>query len=212
MVHMVEGVVSAPVIAGCTALAAAGVGYGLTKLKADDMPKAAVVGAAFFVASLIHVPVGPSSAHLLANGLMGLLLGWSALPAMAVALLLQAAFFGFGGVTTLGVNLVLIGLPAIVVHHLFRDLVTRGRGAWAAGFACGALAIALSALGAAVALAASGAAFVPAAKLVVLAHLPVMVVEGVVTAAAISLLARVKPDALWARPAPQPVPAVGSNA
>lgn len=149
MVHMVEGVVSAPVIAGCAALAVAGVGYGLTKLKADHMPKAAVVGAAFFVASLIHVPVGPSSAHLLLNGLMGLLLGWTALPALAVALVLQAAFFGFGGVTTLGVNLVLIGAPAIIVHHLFRDLVTRRGSGWAAGFGCGALAIGLSALGAA---------------------------------------------------------------
>lgn len=209
MVHMVEGVVSAPVIAGCAALAVAGVGYGLTKLKADHMPKAAVVGAAFFVASLIHVPVGPSSAHLLLNGLMGLLLGWTALPALAVALVLQAAFFGFGGVTTLGVNLVLIGAPAIIVHHLFRDLVTRRGSGWAAGFGCGALAIGLSALGAAGALAASGAAFVPAAKLVVIAHLPVMAVEGVVTAAAVSLLVRVKPDAFWRREAPSAPPLEG---
>lgn len=209
MVHMVEGVVAAPVIAGCTVLAAAGVGYGLTRLTADTMPKAAVVGAAFFVASLIHVPLGPTSAHLLANGLMGLLLGWAALPAMAVALVLQAAFFGFGGVTVLGVNLVLIGLPAVAVHHLFRHLVRHDRLGWAAGFGCGALAILLSALLAAAALAASGDGFRAAAQLVVLAHLPVMVVEGLVTAAAVSLLARVKPDALWRPAAPVAAPAGG---
>lgn len=202
MVHMVEGVAAAPVVAGCAALAAAGIGYGLRRLKPDDLPKAAVVGAAFFVASLIHVPVGPSSAHLLANGLMGLLLGWTALPAMAVALLLQAAFFGFGGVTTLGLNLVLIGGPAMVVHHLFRAAVRREGGAWAAGFGAGALGVGLSAALAAVALALSGEALVPAAKLVLAAHLPVMVAEGLVTAAAVALLARVKPDALWPGPAP----------
>lgn len=203
MVHMVEGVVAAPIVAGCTALAAAGVGYGLSRLKADDMPKAAVLGAAFFVASLVHVPVGPTSAHLLANGLMGLLLGWAALPAMVVGLVLQAAFFGFGGVTVLGLNLVLIGAPAILCHHLFRDLVRRAplRGAWVAGFGCGAVAILLSALAAAAALAASGEAFVPAARLAVVAHLPVMVVEGLVTAAAVTLLLKVRPDALWSRAA-----------
>lgn len=59
------------------------------------------------------------------------------------------------------------------------------------------------------ALAASGAAFVPAAKLVVIAHLPVMAVEGVVTAAAVSLLVRVKPDAFWRREAPSAPPLEG---
>ncbi|MCA1941181.1 MAG: energy-coupling factor ABC transporter permease, partial [Caenispirillum bisanense] len=135
MVHMVEGIASLPVVAGCTVLAAAGVGYGLTRLTPEDMPRTAVLAAAFFVASLLHVPIGPSSAHLLANGLMGLLLGWACLPAMAVALLLQAVFFGFGGVTTLGLNLVMIGAPALAAHVLFRGAVRRGAGAgtWAAG-------------------------------------------------------------------------------
>lgn len=210
MVHIVEGVASFPVVAGCAALAAAGVGYGLRRLDPDALPRTAVVGAAFFVASLVHVPVGPSSAHLLANGLMGLLLGWSALPAMAVALLLQAAFFGFGGVTTLGVNLVLIGAPAIAVHYLFRTAARRERGAWAAGFGAGAVAIALSATLAATVLALSGQAFVPAAQLVLVAHLPIMVAEGLVTAAAVGLLARVKPDALWPGPAPLPAPGGGA--
>lgn len=199
MVHMVEGIASLPVVAGCTVLAAGGIGYGLRRLEPEELPKAAMVGAAFFVASLIHVPIGPSSAHLLANGLMGLLLGWSALPAMAVALLLQAAFFGFGGVTTLGVNLVLIGGPAVVVHHLFRAAACRESGAWLVGFGAGAVGIGLSAGLAALVLALSGSAFLPAAKLVLAAHVPVLVVEGLVTAAAVGLLARVKPEALHPR-------------
>jgi cobalt/nickel transport system permease protein len=39
------------------------------------------------VASLIHVPIGPSNAHLILNGLVGLLLGWGAFPAILVALI-----------------------------------------------------------------------------------------------------------------------------
>lgn len=31
--------------------------------------------AAFFVASLIHVPIGPTSVHLLLNGLLGVVVG-----------------------------------------------------------------------------------------------------------------------------------------
>lgn len=203
MVHMVEGIASLPVVAGCTVLAAAGVGYGLTRLTPEDMPRTAVLGAAFFVASLLHVPIGPSSAHLLANGLMGLLLGWACLPAMAVALLLQAVFFGFGGVTTLGLNLVMIGAPALAAHVLFRGAVRRGAGAgaWAAGLGAGALGVGLAAVLAACVLALSGEAFVPAAQLVLAAHLPVIVAEALVTAAAVGLLARVKPDALGRTPA-----------
>jgi cobalt/nickel transport system permease protein len=57
------------------------------------------------VSSLVSVPVGPGSVHLLLNGLMGLLLGWAAVPAILVALILQAVFFGFGGILVLGVAL-----------------------------------------------------------------------------------------------------------
>ena len=39
---------------------------------------AGLLGAAFFVASLIHVPIGFSSAHLILNGLLGVVLGWAA--------------------------------------------------------------------------------------------------------------------------------------
>jgi cobalt/nickel transport system permease protein len=43
-----------------------------------------VLSATFFVASLIHVPVGPSSVHLIMSGLAGLVLGWTAFPALFV--------------------------------------------------------------------------------------------------------------------------------
>jgi cobalt/nickel transport system permease protein len=38
--------------------------------ESDDLPKIAVVTSAFFVASLIHVPIGPTSVHLLIPGLV----------------------------------------------------------------------------------------------------------------------------------------------
>ncbi|MCV6597055.1 MAG: cobalt transporter CbiM, partial [Mangrovicoccus sp.] len=102
--HIVDGALSNPVVIGGAIAAAGGIAMGLRSLDLDRIPTAGVLSAAFFVASLIHVPIGPSSVHLILNGLAGLLLGWAAFPALFVGLLLQAVFFGFGGLTVLGIN------------------------------------------------------------------------------------------------------------
>jgi len=60
----------------------------------------------------------------------------------------------------------------------------------------GALAVLVSALVMAVSLVASGDEFIVAAQLTLLSHIPVMVVEGVLTGAAVYLIARVRPELL----------------
>ncbi|MBT8490440.1 MAG: energy-coupling factor ABC transporter permease, partial [Deltaproteobacteria bacterium] len=84
--HISEGVLNMPVLVTGFACAAAGVAIGVKKMDADNIPKIAVLSAAFFVASLIHVPMGFVSVHLVLNGLVGILLGWTAFPAIMVAL------------------------------------------------------------------------------------------------------------------------------
>jgi len=96
--HISEGVLSGPVLVSGAALAAVGTAIGLKKLDYDHIAQAGILSAAFFVASLIHVPIGPSNAHLILNGLVGLLLGWAAFPVILVALVLQAMLFQFGGI------------------------------------------------------------------------------------------------------------------
>ncbi|MCF8037428.1 MAG: energy-coupling factor ABC transporter permease, partial [Desulfobacteraceae bacterium] len=66
--HISEGILSLPVLAAGVGFAAAGTGIGLKKLDPDRIPKTGILAAAFFVASLIHVPIGPSSVHLILNG------------------------------------------------------------------------------------------------------------------------------------------------
>lgn len=203
--HIVDGALSSPVLIAGGVVAAGGIAAGLRSIDADRLPQVGVLSATFFVASLIHVPIGPSSVHLILNGLIGLILGWAAFPALFVALLLQAVFFGFGGVLVLGVNTAVIAVPAVLCGALLRPWARSGTPtqAVAAGFAAGALAIALTCVLVGAALAFSGDEFIPAAKLVFLAHLPVMAVEGVLTAAAVVLLRRVKPEMLT--PAAGPV-------
>lgn len=194
--HIVDGALSNEVVIGGGMLAAAGIAMGLRKLPIEKIPAAGVLSATFFVASLVHVPIGPSSVHLILNGLAGFVLGWAAFPALFVGLVLQAAFFGFGGLTVLGVNAVNIALPAVVAGLIFGPLIARSTpvpGAIWAGIG-GAFAIAATTLLVALSLMLSGDEFVPAAKLVFFAHLPVMAIEGLLTAAAVLLALRVKPD------------------
>ena len=179
------------------ALAAAGTAVGLKKLDYDRIAHAGVLSAAFFAASFIHVNIGPSSVHLILNGLVGLMLGWVAVPVIMVALLLQAVMFQFGGITTLGVNTVVMALPAVGAHYLFGPLICKnGKIATVAAFACGFFAVLAASILMALSLAATEARFFNLALLVMGAHLPVMVVEGFITAFAVGFLRKVQPAML----------------
>lgn len=193
--HIVDGALANPVVIGGALASVGGIAIGLRSMTMERIPAAGVLSAAFFVASLVHVPVGPSSVHLILNGMAGLILGWAAFPALFVGLLLQAVFFGFGGVTVLGINTFNIAMPAVITGLALGPLVRRG-GAQVAlwGGIGGAAAIGLTTLFVAACLALSGEQFVPAARLVFFAHVPVMAVEGVLTAAAVVLAVRVKPE------------------
>lgn len=199
MAHVPDGILSAPVLIGGGAVAAAGVALALRRLDDQMIPRTAVLSAAFFAGSLIAVPVGPSSVHLLLSGLMGIMLGTGAFLAVLVALLLQALLFGFGGLTTLGVNTANIALPGVVFgtalgpvirstsRPLVRVLLAGAAGALSV-FGTGGL-VALS-------LGLSSPEYAPVASVLIATYLPLALGEACVTAAAVSFLARVQPDAL----------------
>ncbi|UCF73425.1 MAG: cobalt transporter CbiM [Deltaproteobacteria bacterium] len=196
--HISEGVLSAPVLVAGVAMAAAGVSVGLKKMDYERIPQVAVLSSAFFVASLIHVPIGPSNAHLILNGINGLLLGWLCFPSILVALALQALLFQFGGITVLGINTVNMALPGLICYYLFSRLVNRERGfiSLGAAFACGLVAVFLSGILVALSLLFTEESFMSVAKLIVLAHLPVMIIEGIITLFCVAFLKRVKPELL----------------
>ncbi|MFO7600472.1 MAG: cobalt transporter CbiM [Candidatus Desulfacyla sp.] len=195
--HISEGILSGPVLVSGIALAAAGTAMGLKSLKSERIPRAAILSAAFFVASLVHVPIGPSSVHLILNGIVGLILGWGAFPVILVALALQAVLFQFGGITTLGVNTVIMALPAVLGYYLFGPLMGRRlRVSLPAAFACGAFSVFLGAILVGAALALTEKHFLKAAALVAGAHVPVMIIEGIITAFCVAFLKKVQPDML----------------
>jgi len=196
--HISEGVLSAPVLISGALLTAGGVAAGLKKMENRAVPTVALLSSAFFVASLIQIPLGPASVHLTLNGLTGLLLGWMAFPAILVGLMLQAIFFQFGGLTSLGVNSFNMAFPAVLAYYLSRPLLRSSNRPliFAASALCGALAILLSALLIGFSLVWTGEPFWEIAQLTVVAHLPVMVVEGLLTGLCVLFLRKVKPELL----------------
>ena len=195
--HISEGVLSGPVLISSAALAAVGTGIGLKKLDYDQIAKAGMLSAAFFVASLIHVPIGPSNAHLILNGLVGILLGWAAIPAILVALVLHGVFFQFGGITTLGINTIIMALPAIICYLIFGRLIHKSnRIAAIAAFSTGLLSVLLSGIIVGLALIFTDENFLEVSGLIVAAHIPVMIIEGIITAACVTFLRKVRPEML----------------
>ncbi len=201
MAHIPDGVLSAPVLIGGALLSGALLAASLRRLDYQHIPQAALLSAALFVSSLITVPLGPSSVHLLLNGLMGVVLGWAAIPAILVALVLQAAFFGYGGFLVLGVNTLNMALPALICALIFNRRLTSGafRRPFLLGALGGGLGVGLTGLMVSFSLALSQEFFLPAAKVIFLTYLPLMFVESAVTGAIIGFVWRVAPELLQVR-------------
>lgn len=196
-VHLSDGILPAPLLAGGFATAGALAVYGARALRDEEIPRVAVFTGAFFCASLLHFKVPPTSVHLLFCGLLGVVLGRRALLAIPVGLGLQAGLLGHGGLTTLGVNATMFGLAASLAGWVFRHLSSRGR---LRPFLCGAIASAaavlLSGLLLMLILGSLGEGFRVVAQYALLAHLPVLAIEAVVTGFAVEFLHRVQPALL----------------
>lgn len=192
--HISEGILSGPVLLSSAALAAAGTAVGLKQLDYDQIARTGILAAAFFVATLIHVPIGPGSVHLILNGIVGLILGWIAFPAILIALILQALFFQFGGITTLGINTIIMAFPAVICYYFFSPFINKQNTILVpAAFLCGFCAVFFSAVVAAAALIFSDENFLDTSMIIIFSHLPVMIIEGIVTAFCIVFLKKVHP-------------------
>ncbi len=128
-VHLSDGMLTEAWWAGGLVVAALLSLLGAWRLRDEDVPRVALMTSVFFVSSLLSIPVpGGPKTHLLLNGLLGVVLGRKALLAIPAGLTLQAVLFGHGGYTTLGINSVVMGLPAVLAWGMFSGL---GRLPWA---------------------------------------------------------------------------------
>ena len=191
--HISEGVLSAPVLLAGWAVTAPAVAAILWRVRQSEIPKIACFSALFFVASFVHLPVGVSSMHLMLSGLVGAFLGSRAILAIFVALFLQGVFFGFGGLSVLGINTAVIGFPA-VLGGLFaaaakaQELKARTQKIYL--FLAGFVPIVCSMLLLDLVLFISGREFFAIATLISLEGAILAVLEGIITLFALSFIAK----------------------
>ncbi len=238
-VHISAGVLQWPWLVAGFAAAAILVWVGSVQVNEEEIATTALITAVFFVASLIHIRVGPTSVHLLLNGLVGVTVGRRAALAIPVGLLLQAALLGHGDISTLGINTCILTVPAVLAPAIYRiglqspalgmgqstlaisyalfprsvvivgpalftlsrlcrrlGWTTGYRSGFAVGFATVMLTVLLNGL---VLVNGGNQDWLAIAVAVGLVHLPVAVVEGVITGFAVNFLSRVKPELLQSR-------------
>ncbi|MBM9536076.1 cobalt transporter CbiM [Desulfobulbus alkaliphilus] len=209
--HIPDGILPLPITLGGYVLAVSVTWACLHRINQredprEGIPKAALLTAAFFLASLIHIPLPPASVHLVLNGLLGILLGPFAFPAIIIGLFFQAVMFGHGGLTTLGVNAIILGGPALAAAALF-SVHTRVNGpspgkVTAFAFLAGVVAVSFSVLLFAACLLIGMPAHIDAVversalTLLVLSHIPLIVLEGLIVGLVAAFLFRVRPHLL----------------
>jgi cobalt/nickel transport system permease protein len=198
--HISDGLLTWPWLSGGFAVAGGLALLAAWRIRDEEIPQTALLTAAFFVASSIHVRVPPTSVHLLLNGLVGVVLGRRAALAIPVGLFLQAALLGHGGFTTLGINSCIMVLPALLAWQMFRVLchVPWLKRQWfAIGLLIGIVATFTSVVLNSLVLAWGGAEdWWDLVRFVFLAHLPVVAIEGLILGFTIKFLVQVKPEML----------------
>jgi cobalt/nickel transport system permease protein len=210
--HISDGVLSAPVLAAGWIITAVFIALAIRwskkrGIEVEVIPKLSVMTAVFFVVCLVHIPIGPTCVHFILAGLLGIILGILSYPAIFIGLVLQAFLFQFGGITTIGINTVNVGIPALVAYVIFQwgmklgmksELLSSRKefSAGVFGAIAGGVAVFLVAIFTAGALIVSGENFTEVAVAIIGAHIPVMIIEAIVVGFIVTFLVRVKPEVI----------------
>lgn len=213
--HIPDGFVPPSICVAGYGISGGFIWYSLREIRRDsnpqaNIPKSALFTAVFFIASLIHIPAPPplTSFHLVLNGMMGTLLGYYAFLAIPIGLFFQAVMFQHGGMSTLGINSLIMGLPAIVGYYIFslRRRFPGHKQRWTKilAFLSGATAILLSAtMFASIAIATISPELDAGTERAAIylslgSYLIQALVEGTFTVMIVSFLEKVKPELLKA--------------
>ena len=197
--HISEGVLSTQILIAGWAGTCAGVALGLKKTSDYKIVRTALLSSAFFLASLVNIRIGAASTHLSFLAPMGIILGWGAFPAIFVALSLQAILFHFGGFIVLGANTFAMAFPALFVNLIFGKIIRESDNKikiMIFSFIAGALAVIMGASIAGAFLGLTDKNFLTAIKLLLIAHVPLALIEGLATAFLISWLKKAAPEFL----------------
>jgi cobalt/nickel transport system permease protein len=181
------------------------------KLTEKQVPIMGLLTALFFAAMMMNWPVvGGTTAHLLGGASMGLILGPAAGGiSVTVILVLQAFLFGDGGLTTLGANVLNMGIigvlvPCAIFLALNKLVGTKGNKLYAIIFVSAFAGDLLAAIAAGTELGLSQPVFTYGLNVAIPAmamnHSIIGVGEGIITMILVGTLLKLRPDILQQSP------------
>lgn len=207
--HMADALIS-PAVGGTMLAVSAGAAFwSAHRLRLDPdegrVPLMGVMGAFVFAAQMINfaIPATGSSGHLGGGMLLAALLGpWQGFLTMASILLIQALFFGDGGLLAYGCNVFNLGfLTCLLVFPLvFRPIARKGMSPGrilAASMIASVAGLQLGAFGVVLETTFSGRTELPFGAFAMLMqpiHLAIGIVEGLVTAAVVTFVWKNRPE------------------
>ena len=209
--HIPDGFINGATSLGAGVVAAGGVGVALRQggraLKDRQIPLAGLVAAFVFALQMLNFPVAAgTSGHLLGGALAAVLLGpWMGVVVLSVVVIVQALLFADGGISALGLNIINMGLLAVIVGWIaFRLLmaVLPKRTASVVGASIGAawLSVVVSSLGFVAAYALGGSGQAPIGTVLGAmsgVHSLIGIGEGLITGAIIVAVLGVRPDLVY---------------
>lgn len=169
------------------------------EMNEEKLPLVAVLAAGIFALQSFNLPVSMgTSGHLVGGALAAIILGspFAAIFILTLVLIVQAVLFGDGGITTLGTNIINMGvIGGFVGFYTFKGMMSVTKSMPASVFLAAWLACVIPALAASIEMYLAGTfPFVEGMIAMGIYHAIIGVIEGFVTVAAIYLINTARPD------------------
>ncbi len=221
--HIPDGFLSHGINAATFVISAGACTYGVKRVNRTfgerEVPLMGVTAAFTFAAQMINFPIaGGTSGHFLGAIFSSVLLGpWAGLLIMTIVLIVQCLGFADGGLTAIGSNIFNMGVVGAlggytIFYMLFTLLRKSRKGFFVALTVASWLSIVMGASAAAIELALSGTSplriALPAMAGI---HAIIGVGEAIITAAAISLILKTRPDLVVCLPRASVSPVTGED-
>jgi cobalt/nickel transport system permease protein len=169
------------------------------ELTEEKIPLIAVLAAGIFALQSFNLPIAMgTSGHLVGGALAAIILGspLAAVFILTLVLVLQAIMFGDGGITTMGANIINMGvIGGYVGFYTFKGLMAVTKNVNISGFTAAWFACVIPAIACAFEMYFAGTfPLVPGLIAMGLYHAVIGIIEGFVTVFAIQLIVAARPD------------------
>lgn len=170
-----------------------------SEMNEDKIPLIAVLAAGIFALQSFNLPVSMgTSGHLVGGALAAIVLGspFAAVFILTLVLIIQGFIFGDGGITTMGANIINMGvIGGFVGFYSFQGVLKIVKNTYLSAAVAAWLACFIPALACAIEMAIAGTfPLVPGLVAMGLYHAIIGVIEGIVTGVVIYVLVLARPD------------------